>query len=575
MARKVLLIRYRRSGFFRRALYSIKAKKKAKGKLKANGNSQSETIAVSATLSTNKSTDLSAALSTNKSTDLSAALSSDLSAALLVKAPALSVADTHQEELATIDPENDPYAYLVSQLPQMLSAIPNLLVPDDNETSVALEQENVFDDGNEDPIARHFENFMSLVGHGDENNSTDNHFVNSHSVKNSVNNSYVKNSADNPGLGYLGYAPLFLDAATNLILTEKPEETAFTVTAKPGIAVEIITGPEALSANEKVNEEVKEDVNEGISEELKQALNEQVVAAEFKQKITAEVKSPLTSSGQSLLDWNRVKVGSAPLSELSTLKDVTRRFPWPGLPEESCQQIRFGGTKQQNVSRSDVSNSITAFSYQQLALIAKEQEYSANWLLLLLSPVREIRRLLANSSLAELTEIYRLMPSTKVNKLTVFDFLQQAIDSGKLVAGVNYLDCCINPLWPHQQVTLSLSQLAQYFIDHAKGHQFYKLTMASQVSYLEVRGKEVQLYLYDNKPQVFLLEQLASRLQQLTQAKKSDKLFDAQLTLQKYDISDGSCKEMNQSISVLKTQLFNNQQNWSPQWQKNFNEFVS
>lgn len=164
-------------------------------------------------------------------------------------------------------------------------------------------------------------------------------------------------------------------------------------------------------------------------------------------------------------------------------------------------------------------------------MLARQRKCSLLWLLLLLlllSPVDRVRHFLVEQQLQDIRRHCLDMPEIALPELIVRYHLKHLLRSDRLQANLACFAQVILSLICIEKISLAANQLAVFFSRRLKDSDksLFKLTMQSQVIYIEVLGEQVQIYNGIGKPRVC-----------------SRRSFLAHLTLSQFANKDVSCED--------------------------------
>ena len=260
------------------------------------------------------------------------------------------------------------------------------------------------------------------------------------------------------------------------------------------------------------------------------------------------------------LAWQ--KTGIMPAKQAAfwcLLKKTNKRFLWPELSEQSCRQVRFGGRKAARTSALKPALVDPKFLGNLLNCLAAEHDCSLAKLLLLLSPVVSFWKFIVSSQVAQVNRPCLTMPATRVQDLTLLDYLSHAIDLGYLTPAHNYLESAVPLMRKLERLSLPISQLSALFGD-GKQARLFKLTKTWQSIYVEVMNDQVLVYIPGHKAELWSLAHFHEFL-------ACHPLSDEVITVQSYCKPQAINETLNKLVKLGK-------QDWQAQWQRNFNEFV-
>ena len=256
----------------------------------------------------------------------------------------------------------------------------------------------------------------------------------------------------------------------------------------------------------------------------------------------------------------QAEINKQPVSWLQQ-KKINTRFLWPGLPEQSCRQVRFGGRKMYPDPAMSCEQTNPNFLYNQLNNLASKNQCSLTKLLLLISPVAGVRRFLANSQVAEVSKPCLTMPATSFNSLTLVHYLEHAIGSGYLIPATNYLECVLSQMTGDAELNLPINQLPTHLNEVGGTSALFRLTKAKQSTYVEVIADQVQVYTPGHKAELWSLSNFTELL---TLHSSPEETVIAQHFCKPSALTDD-----------LERLLSQGKQQWQSHWQRNFYEFVN
>lgn len=450
------------------------------------------------------------------------------------------------DELASFKVEKDPYAYFVSQLPNMLSAIPNLLAEPISQTE---------DDATDKASRR---------------KSTDE----LQTAKQETDSCSAWPIADK-------ISTIMPAAVTSAFLVRQEGETAHTYAYKMAGEAEMACQISNSTAKQdkKIAPANKATVQIQTVRNRSQKIQPQ---SGWSQQFTANVLeedkcSALSHPEQTVtsrkydpfkknafmpigIDWN-VKQDKE-IQDWLSLINPGRRFLWPGLPEKSCQQIRFGGQKE-SLKSAGVTDPDPDFLFSQLSALAEQRKCSLLWLLLLLSPVDRVRNFLAEQPLQNICRHCLNMPEIALPELTLHYYLKHLLASDQLQVNLACFAQLVPSLILTERMDIAADQLAVFFSRRLKNseHSLFKLTMKSQVIYIEMKAGQVQIYNGRGGLNVW-----------------SDSSFLEHLTLSQFgNNKDISCEIFNLPSDFrqqLASKLQQRELQWQGHWQRHLYEFI-
>jgi len=374
--------------------------------------------------------------------------------------------EVNDEPLACFEKGQDPYAYLISQLPLMLNSIPNLLHdPNSSEPNEKFE-------GNE--LNTENETKAKVPGESVEQLSTNDHGLNKVHKPSLFKVSQFLLKApelDEPKLSELANSKSLTSPITSPKIAE-PIEKKLTK-AKPRIICQVKPTCERVLLNNS-------------DKALTLSLNRQ----------------------QNWLQW-RIQAGTqSNLLLARLLPTVTpRTFPWLGLPGHSNRKVRYGGHSPKVIKgrkhnqQASILKGEDDFFHVQVLTLANEEHLTLVELLMNLTPVPNAAHLLASAELSAIARVCLSLPKQSFSRLSAINFMREACKLKQLVPKNNWLDCLHPWLILEQETSVTLASLAEYF-NQAPANRIYKVTFAKLSCYVEIGAEQVCLSHHKDKPRL-------------------------------------------------------------------------
>lgn len=484
---------------------------------------------------------------------------------------AISSAEQLSNELASFKGEENPYAYFVSQLPNILSAIPNLLQKSTSEIENDVTNKPITRKSSDDLLSEklHIGAYIGKIGH----------------AKTSTIQSTTPSDQQDRKTAYTATYKMAGEALTDYKISNYAEEThEKTPSEYPFTAIETTEDPVITHrVTDKIDTQ-KNTHRRPASSEISRANQRATQTTEQEQRVvvnktvlsTRELAlEPLTQVSQithpySPFNYNSAENGPVWLTwktkqdkkivDWFSLFNPSRRFLWPGLPEKNCQQLRFGGQKEALMTSGQRAEPLFVFGH--LSSLASERKCSVLKLLLLLSPVAGMRQFLAEQALQKISHHCLNMPEISAQKLTLGYYLDHLLCNNLLQPNL----CCLMQTFPSLNLMESgvtnADQLSHFF-----KHQLienknvaFKLTLQSQVVFIEVVNQQVKIY--NNKGDHHSCS-LAIFERQLTQP-QFDKTF----------VSYEVFRPASESALQLASLLQKGEQQWQKHWSRHLYEFI-
>ncbi len=441
-----------------------------------------------------------------------------------------------QSPVASFEPGNNPYAYMISQLPTILEGIPNLLTPVDS---------------------------------GEE------------TVDAAVDATVELASEPEPTIEPEVMPELAPELALETELTSEPEqEQAQRLEPEPKPEPEPKVAPELDLALEPLPEpEFAPERESNLKPKLKPKFEPKPKA-----KKATKAENPSVTSGL-WFGWQNATQDHQqehPLAAAFMRAPVVRAFPWPGLPERSCRLVRFGGntTPQASVNAPAEATSGNVESIaSQLEALARAYHVELPLLLLFLSSPKQVQQHLHSSALSDSLKPCLSVPSIRFKELTVQHYFEQAMNLGLIAEVATYPACVIEQLLPSKPREFSLNQLPQWIaqLPANSAKLLVKLSISELTTNTTIKnktpplyaafiGEQVQLYGVTRKPMLLNRHHFLSHLTQHLELQPDKAAM--QLTVTVYQQPDDLAQRLDERFRLAAEQ-------WHFHWSTSFCQFVN
>lgn len=267
-----------------------------------------------------------------------------------------------------------------------------------------------------------------------------------------------------------------------------------------------------------------------------------------------------------LLEWKKPPTQSPlTINTLLIKNDQSKTFLWPGLPEQSCRQIRFGASVNTQRNHQKEKAMLSHSLHYQLKRFAKKKCHPVVYLCLLHSSVEQVRNYLLKSTVKNINSPIHSLEHLPLHKLKLQAYFTQAFAEGHLHPSTDYIAGLLPLLKPIDEDTHCIHSLAQQIlkVNIPGGYYLVKIRSSKQEFYFEMFNKDALLYLPFSQPIHCGLNQclylIKKRMPELTQNKGIFSL---------YAQTDDFNNRLEQSYSqALKR--------WQPYLQQAFYQFVS
>lgn len=427
------------------------------------------------------------------------------------------------EPLAYFEKGQDPYAYLVSQLPLMLNSIPNLL-------------------------------YEPNVDEKKSESSADNHDLVQETITNPTSNNRKINKLELTELKAkvtIEDKP-HINKVNKLELTEPKAKR--TIENKPRILCSSRQLSDHFSLNETYENTKK---NIGVQEEWLQ---------------WSKSIKPIKTQSNLLLDC-------------LIPSHKAQAFPWLGVIKSSFKQTHYKThcAKITEVIQNDLQQTLFSpeysFLHVEVLTIARAQELTLAELLIKLSSAPVIAKTLARGQLSCVSQVFFSLPKQLFNQLNVITFLNKATKKQLLTPKANWFDCLLVKLVASQKTRLTLKDLPKYF-SKAPTECLFKLRTGTLSCYVEISTAQVCLSYGKAKPFIIsktefinhLISSLSSELNKPSKLNQINTIIDEPIYLSVYRINFESKKKL---LTQLKNQLKQGGYAWEMQEKTSFNCFLS
>jgi hypothetical protein len=384
--------------------------------------------------------------------------------------------------VATFDPDNNPYAYMVSQLPAMLGGISDLLseLPSNqpDKSSENDKKEKAGQSTHQSP-------------------RTDNN-----KITGQVNSPLGTEKAIR--LTSKVHYPTAQRDGTE-VDNKATEQISYQIKAKPAPSFD------EKDANESSHSAPSKDDFEDTQQ--RSTTNDKPSTPKNGREPT---QSPASADQGLWVNWHgdKTQINTA-LVEGFKPEQTTRPFLWPGLPEKSCRLIRFGGNAKATRPQADASTPSKDFISSQLTRLSEQSDLNLPYLMLFLSSVNKVKQFIIASALKNSMAPCLSQPLNSLQKLTVQQYFDHAIDN-ELISAANVTPACVlAQLRLVESQNLPGNLLHGWFrqVSTQSPSMVVQLSMADKPVFVELCGEQVQLYGVDNQPVLLHREVFLSHLQ--------------------------------------------------------------
>jgi len=438
------------------------------------------------------------------------------------------------ENLAYFEKGQDPYAYLVSQLPYILNSIPNLLHEPGSNNANNEDQETKIETSHKKIIknSRHASEQRYIIQSKTADNTAEHNITSIQIKTDSI--SEVKHE-----------------------ISKQPKQTL------------------PLQAEETLLKKPTDNINAVVHINDKPRI---VCLSTPTKKVQLELKQ-LT-----WLEWGKqVHIQSNLL--LASLKPLgtTRDSVWPESTKSSNQQVadnakKLNLTKHLNkCPQQAIESQKFQFIHSNVLSLANDNELTLSEFLMYLSSIKGMSDLMNNSELSRIAQVYFSLPKQSLNQLTTTRFLMQALKNNQLLPKLNWLDCVLPSLALQKKMKLNVNCLPAY-LESAPYNCFYKLSQGKQTCYLEINKYYVCLSDGKEKPLIvsqpnFIHYLTSSFLPNVIKSARFSQLETAgPINLLAYAADD---KAINKLKVQLTNKLYQGREQWNQQGTALFSEFIS
>lgn len=475
-------------------------------------------------------------------------------------------------ELASFKVAEDPYAYFVSQLPHILNSIPNLLKDpktQNDETDDSLIRKNgdvlqtakqQMDGGSAQKYSGDTSTTMSAVPSDQQSGKTAHTYTYKMAAQ-ALADCQISNSAAVPNES----------SASDGVPENSAESISIPAERRNEKTVQQKSSSEKISGSDKVSAQKQASINKHIGQRHLD-WGQQIVTVTLEEGKYSDIFCPKQIfSSQNCSNSKTAEVGPLWITWKSKQNKSMqnwlfqlhpeRRFLWPGLPEKSCRQIRFGGQKDSQITAQRM-DADPAFLFYQLSALAELRKCSLLRLLLLLSPVESVRHFLGAQPLQDIARHCLTMPEISLSELTVSSYLIHLLRSDLLETNLACFTQILPSLVCADKTNLLADQLGAFFSHRLKHNSqgLFKLTMGELVIYIEALGEQVQIYNSKGEANVWRCSS-----------------FIEQLALSQFENKDVCCEAFNQPDRFhqqLVNKLLQAEQQWKPHWHRHLYEFI-
>ncbi|SFD48844.1 hypothetical protein [Pseudoalteromonas denitrificans] len=468
----------------------------------------------------------------------------EIEAELATEAPTNNEQKSEEaSKVVSFDPDYNPYAYLVSQLPNMLNAIPNLVGdPKEEEKDDKTNPEKV--------------NYSTNIKTNEPNSSaSDNDLTSSHSINASrkINSSDLK--TNNVGL------------TTNTKIKTKKADIHKSTNIK-FYDLDIKSNNDIKTIEAKINENSHIKINDI---EIKANKNRHTVKKEAQTPKVIQhnqVKS-------CLIQWQKSNNNiHSKIEKAFILVKQKSKLPWTKNFKYKRLAVRFGGPVKPLKTHIQPFESSDNTLYQQFKHFSFTHKVSLAKLSLIFSSVQKTRNFLQSSKLKQIYAPVKKMKCMSLYSLTLGHYFEKALKKEHLFGSQKLISACLPLLEFKQQNMLKISNLPSlikqlhntYIINNQDKKCAYILTIriGKQHFNIELNKNSVHLYLASMKPISTEFNQFIDLLEYLSKNLDSEKQCILALYMKPANLNEKLSLTYKQRCKI-----------WQPYLSQKFHDFVS